>query len=270
MQRMSEIAARSDIDFVKASNAVAALRQEHERLWLLSLQTTNTKKKEEIRSQKAALRERLDKAAFEVNRVKELARNQAFDELISHHDGSLARTKIETNETLKRFNNRSSIEYGADIFKQMIGPGTPIDDQPAILSTTTSGRAFYDPAYREVRFTASDTAKVAVHELGHHLEEWDEDVRLAARDFYVRRTVGHTAVQLKTVAPKNGYDDEEYTKPDKFFDPYVGKVYPWSQGRSSTEIVAMGLERMYDDPIGFAKADPEHFKLIYSIMRRRN
>jgi hypothetical protein len=30
----------------------------------------------------------------------------------------------------------------------------------------------------------------------------------------------------------------------------------------------MGLEKMYADPVGFAKADPDHFDFTYSIMNR--
>ncbi len=47
-------------------------------------------------------------------------------------------------------------------------------------------------------------------------------------------------------------------------DPYAGKVY---RGGKYTEILTMGLERLYRDPQGFAQQDPDYFDFILGIVR---
>jgi hypothetical protein len=42
---------------------------------------------------------------------------------------------------------------------------------------------------------------------------------------------------------------------------YAGKFYP-----SATEVLSMGLERLYRDPAKFAEQDAEYFKLIVGIL----
>lgn len=41
----------------------------------------------------------------------------------------------------------------------------------------------------------------------------------------------------------------------------MGKYY-----KGHTEIISMGLELLYDDPIGFAERDPEYFKFLTGIL----
>lgn len=47
--------------------------------------------------------------------------------------------------------------------------------------------------------------------------------------------------------------------------PYMGKD---SADNGSTEILSMGLELMYRNPVALAKQDPDMFDFIYSVVRR--
>jgi len=50
--------------------------------------------------------------------------------------------------------------------------------------------------------------------------------------------------------------------------PYAGRVYLGSlDAANATEVLTMGLQRLYEDPIGFAKQDPDYFKFILSALR---
>jgi hypothetical protein len=49
---------------------------------------------------------------------------------------------------------------------------------------------------------------------------------------------------------------------DEFFDHYCGKYYK----DGATEIISMGLEKMYKDPIAFLDKDPEYFEFIVKVM----
>ena len=51
---------------------------------------------------------------------------------------------------------------------------------------------------------------------------------------------------------------------DDFLDPYVGKVYEMT---GDTEIISMGMQWMYNDPVGFHEKDPDHFDLILRILK---
>ena len=82
-------------------------------------------------------------------------------------------------------------------------------------------------------------------------------------EFYNKRTEGEKTVKLNDVS-KNPYSNDEVTKVDKWLNLYMGKVYP----DKSTEILSMGLELMYKNPVYLAKKDPEMFDFIYSVVRR--
>lgn len=139
----------------------------------------------------------------------------------------------------------------------------------------------------------SSKGKVAVHEMTHAWENLDPKAHKAAVAFLQKRTAGEKPVFLQDLLPNDGYGSEEIVKVDKFENPYTGRLYTWatydrfkSKERQqlstnnalaeditphirpgSTEILSMGVERMYDDPIGFAKQDPEYFEFVYNVMK---
>jgi hypothetical protein len=82
------------------------------------------------------------------------------------------------------------------------------------------------------------------------------------------RTEDEESVPLFRLFAESDYHPIEMAKPDSFIDPYVGKVYRDRDGSIKwTEIVSMGIEAMWTDPAKFANDDPEHFDLIWKLMR---
>ncbi|MFK5284144.1 hypothetical protein ACI3PL_31645, partial [Lacticaseibacillus paracasei] len=71
--------------------------------------------------------------------------------------------------------------------------------------------------------------------------------------------------QLHLVTGRN-YAAGEYGRQDKFSRAfgnhswYVGKHYS-----GETEVISMGLERLYSDPAGFALQDPEYFRFVAGV-----
>lgn len=110
----------------------------------------------------------------------------------------------------------------------------------------------------------ADPLNVIVHEIGHAVEDKDPVVHQIALEFLQRRTAGEKEVKLNEVSDKP-FEDNEVCKPDKFPNPYVGKVYP---NNLATEVVSMGLEYLYKDPAGFADADPDYFDTMMAILKR--
>jgi hypothetical protein len=117
------------------------------------------------------------------------------------------------------------------------------------------------------RFVAlgTDAAEAtAVHEIGHVLEN-DSGFAMLATGFLHKRCGNEIPHKMYT-NERSGRP--EYGREDRFGDAfgdsagYVGKHY----SHGATEIFSMGLEKLYTDPVGFAKKDPEYFNFMVGAM----
>jgi hypothetical protein len=123
----------------------------------------------------------------------------------------------------------------------------------------------------EVFVTHRSPVRTYVHEYGHHLEstlEGAEELANEFRDYRIKKA-GTSDVSLKKQFPKSKYGEDEFGNPDdweKAFGNsayYIGKKY----ANNATEVISMGIEKVYADPVGFARHDPEYFKFIIGVMR---
>jgi len=110
---------------------------------------------------------------------------------------------------------------------------------------------------------ANDAHRVAVHELGHHIEFRNPEVKARAAAFLDRRTAGEDARPLAEITNNSNYRAGETAQSDKFISPYMGKRY----ANGDTEIISMGLEYFYSDPLKLAKDDPDYFMFMYDVLR---
>lgn len=157
---------------------------------------------------------------------------------------------------------REDLQQGSNAFASMMGRGT-LDNQTVTMHTTGGNRGHYSgngvylpPINRR--------SKVVVHELGHWLEDRDSNVHTKALAFLKKRTRGERAIPLSRATGNTNYRAYEMTKKDKFMHPYSGKIY---KGGYATEIISMGVEHLYSEPIEFATKDPEYFDFMYNLMR---
>jgi hypothetical protein len=111
--------------------------------------------------------------------------------------------------------------------------------------------------------------KTVVHEFGHQLEESLGAVGDRAREFLKYRTAGEPAQDYNDVMSEGKYGPTERGRQDKFADAF-GADQGWYAGKEysheATEIVAMGLERLYLDAPSFAKQDPEFCRFILGLL----
>ena len=142
-----------------------------------------------------------------------------------------------------------------------------------------------------------ETASVVAHELGHLIEHTVSGTHEAVKKFLAYRTRGESAVQLKKIFPTAGYGPNEVGKKDKFKEfwerilretefggkpdsqlsvqelewlshnaerkaYYTGKSY-----NGASEVISMGIEALYADPVAFARTDPEYFKFLVGVLR---
>jgi SPP1 gp7 family putative phage head morphogenesis protein len=113
-------------------------------------------------------------------------------------------------------------------------------------------------------------AGVVVHESAHVMHWNNKEVADLIHEFYEQRTKGEAMSK---------YMGED-TKPDHFYNKYVGRVYGWessnlhlykkfnrvTHGFMGQEVLSMGMQAMYTDPLKFYRDDKEHFLLTYAIM----
>ena len=96
--------------------------------------------------------------------------------------------------------------------------------------------------------TANIPRSTIVHEFAHWLEHHQPKIMKKALAFRDRRTKGEKTIHL----PAYGAD----FKVDRFVTPYAGKLY---RSNIATEIFSVGVQYLFDDPVGFAKIDPDYF-----------
>lgn len=99
--------------------------------------------------------------------------------------------------------------------------------------------------------------KTLFHEMAHFIEFGDQELARTAKEWVKSRATDEPKQLSKMGNPS--YDPDEIAYPDKFLDPYVGKVYE----NASTEVISMGLEHLAE-PWRTRKLfalDPEHFYL---------
>lgn len=138
-------------------------------------------------------------------------------------------------------------------------------------------RSFAQPFAGEIHMGTLDKG-VVVHELGHLLDRNQELAKTVA--FLGRRAGTETTRKLADLTGIASYDPGEVAWKDKFADEYMGKLYAYRNvgpGKQfgdyaasdfhATEILSMGIERLYRNPLGFAREDPEYFKFIFDLLR---
>jgi SPP1 gp7 family putative phage head morphogenesis protein len=115
-------------------------------------------------------------------------------------------------------------------------------------------------------------AGVIIHESAHVMHWNSVEVSQLIEEFFMRRT---NNLQIPW-AKRHGED----VIPDDFYNSYVGRVYGWEEVQNrraernnsslrfyGQEVLSMGMQAMYEDPMKFYREDKEHFLLTYAIMR---
>ena len=145
----------------------------------------------------------------------------------------------------------------------------------SVHRTPTNSRAFSregDEDWSGIFMADNAQIRTYVHEIGHQLEDQMFEMRQRATEFRNARIAraGTKDVRMVDAFPSHNYKESEIGNPDGFIEAfgdssahYVGKNY--GQGEA-TEIISMGIEKLYYDPIGFARNDPEYFDFIVNAL----
>jgi hypothetical protein len=135
-----------------------------------------------------------------------------------------------------------------------------IGDIPAGKS---EGSSFFVPGSNTISMSQSHGIHAVVHELAHWLEDVRPEIRKEVKTYYDKRTKDEPLTSIGT-SPNGGGDI--LVKKDQWILPYQGREY--SPTSDITEVLSVGLELLYKNPIYLAKNDPDLFDFIYATVRR--
>lgn len=164
----------------------------------------------------------------------------------------------------------------ADRAAEWLGAITQRGDSDALSVPTgekSGARAHYALGPHYIQLGDQDSEAIAVHELGHAIEENHKTGRqkgvIHSANFLAMRTQGEA---LTDIGDKFGVDAMrgEMGRKDQFDRAfpeqsayYVGKDYG---GGKATEILSMGLQRLYEDPAAFVDQDPEYASYVLGYL----
>lgn len=179
--------------------------------------------------------------------------------------------------------SRAAVEKGLAFLSGIVGigearqgaiPPIKITNDKSDVASRGHSSAYYRPSTQAVNMPEDSgsgrNAGTAVHEFGHALEYGLPGAQAAAQAFLKHRVGNEPLQKLKDVAG-SGYGEWERGRKDDFekaFDTsawYVGK----EENGNATEIVSMGVEKLYNDPAGFAANDPEYFAFVVGLLHGR-
>ena len=155
-----------------------------------------------------------------------------------------------------------AIQRGVGAVRRIVGP---MEANGELDMSNT--RSFTRKSY--MVFGSEANEGTACHEMGHAIENGNPKIKELALSFLSHRTTGGKSVMLRAFTGNKAFDVNERAIPDKFFDAYVGKEYK----TDGSEVMSMGFQQLVNDPLQFARDDPEHFKLIVqaiNIIRRKD
>lgn len=184
---------------------------------------------------------------------------QAINKILRTPDGADIQFKTSTkSEKVKENLEKGKILLDGIISKSVM----PKDPIKAMAVQGGKGRCHYSNKNDRLEMTNDANAPDVAHELMHWIEKKNPKFLNNSLTFLEYRTQGEEAQSLKKLTGIN-YDPDEVAKPDNFFDPYCGKIY----NHQATEIMSMGIERIFEHPKEFADTDREYMAFIISNLR---
>jgi hypothetical protein len=152
---------------------------------------------------------------------------------------------------------------------QTIGKDLPIETagySPGRSEARIKGHVIILPAELG---TANFRSKL-FHESAHFSEVDNPSVAKKAIDFVKERATGPQEKLSKLTGLP--YGDAELAYPDRFIDPYIGKLYtdPKMFDTDTTEVMSVGFECFAtpNQVVELYKKDPEHFQVIIDYIKQ--
>lgn len=159
--------------------------------------------------------------------------------------------KIEEQDFLTA-ESKSELKKANDFIQKIFDSSW--GDMPSKLKQLPPGvkRAFQRGD--ETHVPAEEEAWTFVHEFGHRVEHMNSDTLGALSRAFAMQKVKESGEEVKRLG--SWYEAHEIGSQDGFRDRYIGKFY----NHDSSEVLSMGIQYLYQDPVAFFREDPKHFK----------
>lgn len=119
-------------------------------------------------------------------------------------------------------------------------------------------RAYHSGDMMAVR--PNEDAATYIHEYGHHLESQNGDTLGV-----ISKAFAMSQLEKSNQSPKHlgsSYEPHEVGEQDEFLLAYSGKFY----NHDASEVLSMGVQHLYEDPVNFYEKSPEHFKYTLAAL----
>ena len=175
--------------------------------------------------------------------------------------------KIETNAGKKGSFSHGVYQKLQSVLDGVIGKEISTKNPPRVVAGVN--RAFFSES-KGIKLNKESSVGTMIHEFCHFLEKNNPKMLANSKAFLEYRTKGEQTQKLNKITGNSFYGNSEVTKKDKFFSPYCGKVYSVNNeyyGADATELMSMGVQKLFEDPFGFAKEDREYFDFVIGNLR---
>ncbi|MCG3207303.1 MAG: hypothetical protein FOGNACKC_00903 [Anaerolineae bacterium] len=199
-------------------------------------------------------REQLEQIHYEYGKMEDDAQNKIWRGM--HKKSNVLDLTVVMQGSVAEWQDEAMTEFLARVQRrpELLARAVTVD-------VRGNRRASFNSAMNRVDMAEGDGSYVVMHEMGHWLEHHDRKVYKAAKAFLDKRTAGEREKPMSMLTGNPTYNDWEYGRKDKFRTPYVGKSYD-----NATEVISMGVQYLWQDPLKFAKEDPEHMELTLKAL----
>lgn len=136
-------------------------------------------------------------------------------------------------------------------------------------------RAYYSIQGRKAHVPLGNVS-TTIHELAHHLETVFPEILASSRAFLKSRLKPQERIlQLRVLTKNPNYRSNELAFEDEWVtrggSVYMGKVYDVGKNIDkvyATELLTMGLERLFSNPVAFARQDPQYFDFLVKTLQK--
>lgn len=113
--------------------------------------------------------------------------------------------------------------------------------------------------------------KTVSHELIHFLEAENPDLLQRSVDFVLKRAKGEAPRRLNQIYPNSRYGNSEKAYEDDWIknggSAYSGKEYKLGDKWIASDVLSMGVERLFSNPLKFFTEDEEYFTFTLKQVR---
>lgn len=171
----------------------------------------------------------------------------------------------------------SNVQQGLDLVRAIVAADKLPPSLGVHVLQDSSARAFQ--YLGNIKVSSTSTPSTVAHELAHAIEHARPDILRQSAAFLYDRGRGEQPKRLKSLFPTHNYRPQEITLEDKWTEKgghvYTGRIYcpgydtsisreQFISSARGSEILSMGIQRMFESPVDFQRNDPEFYNFIKS------